>query len=87
MLAIGQLHSARVEVIVSAHGTVPCGPVKVSCVATFELLPGSALPKTVEVSATWPNVNNARLEDLAYNLLWQLDHQIGKTYEQRSLME
>ncbi len=85
MVAIGAIHSARIECVISPLGTGSTGAVRVECAAHFDLLPGSALPETVVVNADWPNKRNAQLTDLAYNLLWQLDHQIGKVYEQSGL--
>jgi hypothetical protein len=85
MVAIGAIHSATIELIVSPLGTGSTGVVVVKAVAHFDLLPGSSLPETVQSLANWPNKRNAQLTDLAYNLLWQLDHEIGKTYEQSGL--
>lgn len=85
MVAISAIHSASIELIVSPLGTGSSGSVTVKAAAHFDLLPGSSLPETVEVKAEWPNKRNAQLTDLAYNLLWQLDHQIGQVYQQSGL--
>lgn len=87
MIAMGVLHSAHVEVTVSPLGIGSTGCVQVTAAAIFDLLPGSSLPPEVEVRAEWPNARNAQLTDIAYNLLWQLDHEIGKVYEQGTLFE
>ena len=85
MVAMGAIHSAHVEVTVSPLGIGSTGSVTVRASAHFDLLPGSSLPETVESKAEWPNKRNATLEDLAYNLLWQLDYDIGKVYQQSGL--
>lgn len=87
MLAVGQLHTAEVELIVSPLGTGSTGAVQVKLVAHFDLLPGSSLPETVQVMGEWPHPDRKSLTDLAYNLIWQLDYQIGKAYNQMSLLE
>lgn len=87
MVAIGGLHSASVEVIISPLGLGSTGSVTVKALAHFDLLPGSSLPEIVQTSATWPNERNASVEELAYNLLWTLDHEIGKVYKQESLWQ
>jgi len=87
MVAIGGLHSAQLELIVSPLGIGSTGCVTVKALAHFDLLPGSSLPEIVQTAATWPNANSATLTDLAYNLLWQLDFEIGKVYSQESLWQ
>lgn len=85
MVAIGALHSAKVEVIVSPLGTGSTGSVVVECAAHFDLLPGSSLPETVVVKGEWPTAKASGVTDLAYNLLWKLDYEISQVYKQEGL--
>jgi hypothetical protein len=85
MVAIGQLHTATVELIVSPLGIGSTGSVTVQLVAHFDKLPGSSLPETVITKAEWPGKKSQELTELAYNLLWQLDYEISKVYEQSGL--
>jgi hypothetical protein len=85
MIAIGAIHSAKVEVIISPLGIGSTGSVTVECAAHFDLLPGSSLPETVVVNGVWPTAKAATVQDLAYNLLWRLDYQIGEVYKQEGL--
>jgi len=85
MTAIGGLHTASVEVVLSPDGIGSSGGMKVACAAHFDKLPGSALPETVEVGASWPTAEGRSITDVVYKLLWQLDYEISKVYEQEGL--
>jgi hypothetical protein len=50
--------------------------------AAFAVLPGSDLPKVVEVWAEWPTTKAKTELGLIYNLVWQLDYAIQQAYEQ-----
>lgn len=84
MMAVGSLHSGRVEVTISPAGTggAPC--VKVTCVMTFDVLPGSSLPATVEVTSDWPCVAHRDLDAHIYHGLHKLDYAISDIYKQES---
>jgi len=86
MIAIGGLHTAAVELTVSPLGTGSTGCVKIEAAAHFDLLPGSSLPESVLVNVEWPSQKAKSLCEAAYNLLWQLDYQISKVYEQMTLL-
>lgn len=85
MRAIGAIHSAHVAVVVSPSGTGSSGGVDVAASALFELLPGSALPPTVQVGKRWPCTTHRTLAAHAFSLLHELDYEIGKVYKNEAL--
>jgi hypothetical protein len=87
MKAIEALHTCHVEFVVRTHGKDVSGSMLIGCVAKFETLPNSDLPKVVSVEMSWPNKAAATFDGLCYNLLWQLDYAIQKAYEQMPLEE
>src|SRR6266699_673039 len=80
--AIETLHTCHVEWTVTTVSRQPNGNMRIRMIATFELLPGSSLPRTVEVTGLWPSDTARTFEGYVYNLLWQLDYGIQKAYEQ-----
>jgi len=82
MRAVEVMHSCRVEYRVTVVSRQPGGSMLIVCEATFDVLPGSDLPRQVKVEMTWPNSAAATFDGLCYNLLWQLDYAIQQAYEQ-----
>jgi len=87
MRAVETMHTCHVAFHVSVVSRQPGGSMLIECVARFDVLPGSDLPKQVDVQMTWPNSAAATFDGLCYNLLWQLDYAIQKAYEQLPLEE
>jgi len=85
MKAIEAMHSCRVSYHVTTLGAGVDGHMLIVCAANFEVLPGSDLPKRVDVEHTWPSKAASTFDGLCYNLLWQLDYAIQKAYEQMPL--
>lgn len=85
MKAIEGMHTCRVEFRVLTSGKGVNGSMLIVCAASFELLPGSTLPKEVHVEHVWPSAAASTFDGLCYNLLWQLDFAIQKAYEQMIL--
>jgi hypothetical protein len=87
MKAIEAMHTCRVEFHVRTLGKGVNGSINTVCVATFDVLPGSDLPRKVAVEMSWPNKAAATYDGLCYNLLWQLDYAIQQAYEQMRVEE
>jgi len=85
MGAIEAMHSCRVSLTVTTRGQAHNGAAHITLTATFPVLPGSDLPKTVTVTHTWPTRAVTTFEGLFYNLCWQLDYAIQQEYEQMSI--
>jgi len=85
MRAMGTLHSAEVSVIFSPDGAGSTGGLETVAVCTFDVLPGSALPKLVMCSAEWPCKDHATLTSHVYWMLYDLDAEIGRTYKSEEL--
>jgi len=85
MRAIGTLHSAHVACVVSPGGTGFSTSVDVAVSALFETLPGSALEGGVGVHSEWPTREGQSFWGLVFDLLYKLDNEIGKVYNQESL--
>lgn len=82
MKAIEAMHTCHVVFHVQTSGKGVDGSMRIVCEATFELLPGSSLPRNVFVEHVWPTAASSTFDGLCYNLLWQLDFGIQKAYEQ-----
>jgi len=87
MRAIGALHSGHVAVIVSPDGIGSSGGVDVAASMLFDVLPGSKLPVNVVAHGVWPCSTHKTLAAHAFSLLHELDFEIGKVYENKSLWE
>jgi hypothetical protein len=85
MKAVEAMHTCRVEFRVQTAGKGVDGSMNIDCVASFDVLPGSDLPKVVQVGHAWPSNAARTFDGLCYNLLWQLDYAIQKAYEQMPL--
>ncbi len=85
MQAVEGTHTCHVEFHVRTHTKGVGGSIHIECVATFDLLPGSDLPRRVSVEHIWPSKAVRTFEGLCYNLLWQLDYAVQKAYEQMPL--
>lgn len=83
--AIESMHDCRVELIVRTLGKDVAGRMEIECAGTFDVLPGSDLPKVVKVHMNWPSKAAATFDGLCYNLLWQLDYAIQQAYEQMTI--
>lgn len=85
MSAIEAMHTCRVEFRITTRGQGHVGSMHIVCEATFDVLPGSELPKVVGVEHNWPSKAASTFDGLCYNLLWQLDYAIQKAYEQMEI--
>jgi hypothetical protein len=83
--AIEELHSCRIVFRLTTGGQGHNGGMQIELGATFDVVPGSDLPKAVIVSHHWPSKTATTLQGLMYNLCWQLDYAIQKEYEQLPL--
>lgn len=87
MRAIGAIHSAHVGVMFSPLGTGSSGGLLLRAMATFERLPGSALPDGVGVDKEWPHKDHKTLWGCVFALLHELDFAIGEVYQNEALWE
>lgn len=85
MGAIESMHSCTVVLRITTAGQAHNGHCRIGLDATFERLPGSDLPKVVEVYHDWPSRAATTFEGLFYNLCWQLDYAIQRAYDQLPL--
>lgn len=85
MRAIGSLHSAEVSVMFSPLGIGATGGLEVMTLCTFEVLPGSSLPKVVMCTSEWPCRDHATLVSHVFATLYDLDAEIGRTYRNEEL--
>jgi hypothetical protein len=85
MRAIGALHSGRVGLTVLPRGTGATGGVTIGASIMIDVLPGSSIPLGVTVTGDWPCNGHRTFEGHCFNLLHQLDYEIGKTYKQEVL--
>lgn len=83
--AISSVHSGHVEVALCHLGNGFSPRVTVECRATFNVLPGSTLPKEVKVQNGYPCAEHSNLWAHIYDGLFRLDAAIQKAYEQASL--
>jgi len=81
------LHECRVGLTATTLGQGHEGILHLRLCATFDVLPGSAHPKTVEVNSQWPNREGTALEGTWFRGLYDLDFAIGEAYQQRFLPE
>jgi len=85
MGAIGVLHSGEVALIVSPAGTGSVTGVDIAASIIFNRLPGSSLPTSVVARSKWPNGIGRSFWGECYSLLFELDMEISKVYNQVSL--
>lgn len=85
MRSIGTFHSASVAVTISPRGIGAGGGLVTDVTATFHVLPGSSIPKLIGVKGHWPCGEHQSLETHIFALLYDLDSQIAKTYEEATL--
>jgi hypothetical protein len=85
MRAIGGLHSGHVAVILSPDGTGSSGGVDVAASMLFDVLPGSSLPESAAVHASWPCAKHTTLAAHAFSVLHDLDYEISRVYKNESL--
>lgn len=87
MGALEAMHECRVSLTVTTRGQAHNGCAHIVLEAQFTVLPGSELPRKVEVTHDWPSRAASTFEGLFYNLCWQLDYAIQQAYEQLPLEE
>lgn len=85
MRAIGSLHSAEISLMFSPRGIGATGGLETVAVCTFDVLPGSALPKVVMCTSEWPCKDHATIAAHVYWMLYDLDAEIGRTYQNEKL--
>lgn len=85
MKALEALHTGHVEVVLSPDGIGFNASVSTICRMRFDVLPGSDLPPSVEVTGTWPCRDHKTLTSHLYAGLFQLDFAISKVYKQEEL--
>jgi hypothetical protein len=85
--ALGTVHSGRVEVRLSPAGLGFTPSVLVSCLATFDVVPGSSLPEEVRVEMAYPCKDHRSLYAHIYDGLYRLDSAIQTAYEHAGLPE
>jgi hypothetical protein len=83
--ALETLHECRVSFTATTLGTGHEGILHLRLCATFNVLPGSSHPETVEVNSQWPNMMGTALEGTWFRGLYDLDFAIGEAYQQRFL--
>lgn len=87
MRAIGGLHSGQVGVLISPGGIGASSGLDTHVVCTFDVLPGSSLPRELVGKSTWPCPEHATLAAHVFAALYELDHLIGQTYQNEKLWE
>ena len=85
--AIEVMHTCHVVLTVTIASQGHSGGLRLSALATWDLLPGSDLPQAVETKRTWPNARNETISGLAYAIVIELDYAIGRAYEQMSMVK
>lgn len=85
MRAIGALHSGVVSVQCSPDGIGSDTGLVLRAVIRLDVLPGSSLPKKVDVQEVWPNRESATVEGAVFRLLYTLDFEISKVYKNEAL--
>jgi hypothetical protein len=87
MSALAAVHHGRVELIMSPLGPGFGPSVMVTFQITFDVLPGSELPKVVGVQNAWPCKDHKSLIPHLYEGLYRLDAAVQAEYEQAPLPE
>jgi len=85
MGAIEAMHTCRVSLLGTTRGLAHNGSMHIVLRAEFDVVPGSELPRQVDVQHVWPTKAASTFEGLLYNLCWQLDYAIQQAYEQLPL--
>lgn len=85
MRSVGTFHSAHVSVTISPRGIGAGGGLVTDVTATFDVLPGSSIPKLVGVKGHWPCPEHSTLATHVFALLYDLDIAVGRIYEQEEL--
>jgi len=85
MSALESLHECSVSLTVITGGQGHNGRLTITMLATFAVLPGTELARTIVVSSTWPCVSCRELAAHVYGGLYKLDFAIGEAYQQRFL--
>lgn len=85
MRAIGSLHSGHVGFSVLPRGTGFNGGVSVAAQMLLDVLPGSQVPNCVSVTADWPCDKHPTFVAHVFALMYDLDYEVGKAYQQEVL--
>jgi len=85
--AIAALHSGDVALVILPDGTGGSGGLDVVGSMLFDVLPGSSLPQAVMAHSEWPCDKHATLAAHALSVLYELDHEISKVYQNEKLWE
>ena len=85
MRALSSLHSGEAGLTILADGTGSSGGLSVAASMFFDVLPGSSLPPCVTVIKIWPCTAHADFSAHCFSLLYELDSEISKVYQQESL--
>jgi len=86
MRAMSALHDGHVALIISPDGIGASGGLDVAASIIFTVVPGSNLPESLVRRGGWPCDTHSTLCAHVFSLLYDLDHKIGETYRQRSLL-
>jgi len=85
MRAIQAVHSGLIECVISPLGTGFGSGVSVVCRMRFDVLPGSSIPSVVEVDRPWPCNEHKTMASHVYSLIYTLDYEVSKIYNQEGL--
>ena len=83
--AINALHSGEAGLTILARGAGSSGGLSVAASMLFDVLPGSSLPPSVAVIKDWPCTAHADFSAHAFALLYELDNEISKVYQNEAL--
>lgn len=83
--ALDELHECKAGVLITTAGEARNGALRVTLMARFAVVPGSALPEEVVVEGGWPCAESHSLEAHVYEGIYRLDFAIGEAYQQRFL--
>jgi len=87
MRSIGSLHSGVVGLTLLPRGIGATGGISAAASIMFDVLPGSAIPESVNTIKDWPCNQHADLASHCFALLHELDYAIGKVYKNEALWE
>lgn len=85
MRALEGLHEGHVSLIVSPEGIGSSGGLNVIARMTFDVLPGSDRPASIEVAKRWPCGTCKNLPGHCWTGLIELDYRASGLYKQQEL--
>jgi hypothetical protein len=83
--SIGVLHGTSVGITLLPRGIGATGGLSVGANCIFDVVPGSEREECISVTKDWPCMQHADLASHCFALLHELDYQIGRAYEQKTL--